>query len=38
MVTMLPLMSLVSNKWIRLHEQFLTAPCGLHPLDKFKTP
>ncbi|XP_021954740.2 prolyl 4-hydroxylase subunit alpha-1 isoform X2 [Folsomia candida] len=28
----------VSNKWIRSNEQFLKAPCGLHPLDKHKRP
>ncbi|CAG7723752.1 unnamed protein product [Allacma fusca] len=28
----------VSNKWIRLNEQFLSATCGLHPLEKFQIP
>ncbi|ODN01138.1 Prolyl 4-hydroxylase subunit alpha-2, partial [Orchesella cincta] len=28
----------VSNKWIRFNEQFNTAPCGRHPLDKHKRP
>ncbi|XP_065573742.1 prolyl 4-hydroxylase subunit alpha-2-like [Artemia franciscana] len=26
----------VSNKWIRYNDQFLTAQCGLHKLDKYR--
>jgi len=28
----------VSNKWIRMNEQMTTAPCGIHPLDKYQRP